>query len=49
MLQKKIITRSSDVTSRLFGSFDRNMRRIENEFGVRVYNIQNQTTTATRS
>ena len=42
MIQKKIITQSSEVTSRLFGSFDRNVRRIEDEFGVRVYNIQNQ-------
>ena len=42
MIQKKIITKSSDVTSRLFGSFDRNVRRIEDAFGVRVYNIQNQ-------
>ena len=42
MIQKKITTHSSDVTSRLFGSFDRNVRRIEDAFGVRVYNIQNQ-------
>ena len=42
MIQKKIITKSSEVTSRLFGSFDRNVRRIEDAFGVRVYNIQNQ-------
>ena len=42
MIQKKIITQSSEVTSRLFGSFDKNVRRIEDSFGVRVYNIQNQ-------
>ena len=42
MIQKKIITKSSDVTSRLFGNFDCNVRRIEDAFGVRVYNIQNQ-------
>ena len=41
MIQKKIVTKSSEVTSRLFGSFDRNVKRIEEEFGVRVYNMQN--------
>lgn len=42
MIQKKIITPSSEVTSRLFGSFDKNIRRIEDAFGVRISNIQNQ-------
>lgn len=42
MIQRKIITKSSEVTSRLFGSYDCNVRRIEDAFGVRVYNIQNQ-------
>ena len=42
MIQRKIVTQSSDITARLFGNFDRNIRRIEDEFGVRVYNVQNQ-------
>ena len=42
MLQKKITTRNSGDTARLFGEFDRNTRKIEEEFGVRVYNIQNE-------
>ena len=42
MSQKKIKTPSSEVTSRLFGSYDRNVSRLESEFGVRISNIQNQ-------
>ena len=42
MGQKKITTASSEVTARLFGSFDRNINRLESEFGVRIQNIQNQ-------
>ncbi len=42
MQQRKINTASSEVTARLFGSFDKNVERLENEFGVRIYNIQNQ-------
>jgi len=42
MQQRKINTASSEVTSRLFGSFDKNAERLEKEFGVRIYNIQNQ-------
>lgn len=30
------------MTSRIFGSFDKNIGRIEEEFSVRIYNIQNQ-------
>ena len=42
MHQRKINTASSEVTSRLFGNFDKNVQRLESEFGVRIYNIQNQ-------
>ena len=42
MQQRKINTASSEVTARLFGSFDKNVERLENEFGVRIFNIQNQ-------
>ena len=42
MTQKKIHTNSSEVTARLFGSYDKNIRRLEEEFGVRISNIQNQ-------
>ena len=42
MQQKKIHTASSEATARLFGSFDKNVGRLESEFGVRIYNIQNQ-------
>ena len=42
MAERKIKTSSSDVTARLFGSFDKNVRRIEEAFGVRISNTQNQ-------
>ena len=42
MTQKKIKTTSSEVTARLFGSYDKNIRRLEEEFGVRISNTQNQ-------
>ncbi len=42
MTQKKIKTTSSEVTARLFGSYDRNIDRLESEFGVRIRNVQNQ-------
>ena len=42
MFQKKITTSSSDVTSRIFGSYDKNISRLESEFSVRIYNIQNE-------
>jgi len=42
MQQRKINTASSEVTARLFGSFDKNVERLESEFGVRIFNIQNQ-------
>ncbi len=42
MIQKKISTPSSEATARIFGSFDKNINRLETEFGVRIYNIQNQ-------
>ncbi len=38
MAQKKITTGNSEITGKIFGSFDRNLSRIENEFGVRIYN-----------
>ena len=42
MIQKKITTTSAEATARLFGSFDKNVSRFESEFGVRIFNIQNQ-------
>lgn len=42
MNQKKINTPSSEATARIFGSFDKNISRLEKEFGVRIFNIQNQ-------
>lgn len=38
MIQKTITTDSAEITRRIFGSFDRNARRMEEAFGVRVYN-----------
>ncbi len=42
MNQKKISIPTSEATARIFGSYDKNVRRLESEFGVRIYNIQNQ-------
>lgn len=42
MAIKKINTQTSEMTSRIFGSFDKNISRLEDEFSVRIYNIQNQ-------
>ncbi len=39
---KKINTQTSELTARIFGNFDKNVRRLEDEFSVRIYNIQNQ-------
>ena len=44
MIQRKITTPSADVTSKLFGSFDKNARRIEDEFSVRLFNSENENT-----
>jgi len=38
MTKKKILTSSSEITRRIFGSFDHNARRLEEAFGIRVYN-----------
>ncbi len=38
MAQKTVTIQSSDMTRRIFGSFDSNIRRIENAFGVHIYN-----------
>ena len=38
MAQKTVTIQSSDMTRRIFGSFDSNIRRIENAFGVQIYN-----------
>lgn len=39
-MEKIIKTKSTEITGRLFGNFDINTRRIEEEFGVKVYNRQ---------
>lgn len=41
MAEKSIVFQNSEITNRVFGSFDRNIRIIENAFGVRVYNRGN--------
>ena len=38
MAQKTVSIPNSEITNRIFGNFDRNMRRIEQAFGVRIYN-----------
>lgn len=38
MTQKKIMTSSSEITRRIFGSFDCHARRLEEAFGIRMYN-----------
>ena len=38
MAQKTVTIQSSDMTRRIFGSFDANIRRIENAFGGHIYN-----------
>ena len=38
MTEKKIYTASAEITRRIFGGFDRNARRLEEAFGVRIFN-----------
>jgi len=38
MAEKTVMTNSNESTSSIFGSFDCNLRRIENEFDVRISN-----------
>jgi len=38
MIEKIVHTKSADITRRIFGSFDRNARRLEEAFSVRVFN-----------
>ena len=38
MEQKTVRIESSEITARIFGSFDANVRMIENAFGVQIYN-----------
>ena len=38
MEQKTVKIESSEITARVFGSYDINVRMVEREFGVRVYN-----------
>ena len=40
MAQRLIKITDSELTGKLFGSFDRNISKLENEFGVRIYNRQ---------
>ena len=40
MSQKTIIVQDAEITKRIFGSFDRNLSRLESEFSVRIYNRQ---------
>jgi len=38
MIQKKIQTSDAEITRRIFGRFDRNARRLEEAFSLRIYN-----------
>ncbi len=38
-MQRKVSVQNSEITLRIFGSFDRNVHRIEEAFGVRIYNM----------
>lgn len=38
MSQKTVSIQNSEMTRKIFGSFDRNVRRIEDALGVRIYN-----------
>jgi len=40
MSQKTIIVQDAEVTRRIFGSFDRNLAKLESEFELRIYNRQ---------
>ena len=41
MIQKKINVARAEITSKVFGSFDKNVRRLEDAFGVRIFNREN--------
>ena len=43
MAEKLVLTRSDKITAALFGSFDSNVRMIENAFGVRISNRNTET------
>ena len=38
MVQKKLNVSRNEITLKIFGSFDRNIRKLENNFSVRIYN-----------
>ena len=38
MVQKKLNVSRNEITLKIFGSFDRNIRKLENTFSVRIYN-----------
>ena len=42
MIQKKINVARTEITSKVFGSFDKNVRRLEDAFGVRIFNRENE-------
>jgi len=42
-LIKKITTPSAEITAKLFGNFDKNITRLEEEFSVRIYNTNSET------
>ena len=41
MAQKRLNVSRSDITLKVFGSFDKNVHRLEDEFNVRIYNREN--------
>ncbi len=42
MTEKKFFTPSSEITRRIFGSFDCHARRLEESFGIRIYNAASE-------
>ena len=38
MTQKKLLVSNSEITRCIFGSFDKHARRLEEAFGVRIFN-----------
>ncbi len=44
MIQKKLLTPSFEITKRIFGLFDCHARRLEESFGIRMYNAGGDTT-----
>ncbi len=44
MARKVIYTDSAEMTATIFGTFDANLQKVEQNFGVRIYNKKNENT-----